>query len=198
MKVYRCLCLRYGLMRGRVRAVGVAALGAVWAASGGPVGSACADARSNNIPPSDLQPEASPWVYPELKKGIEARREKENRLRRYVARLGPRLLKMRERVASECQNATPEVPESEKVSRHPRSAEGRCKALVSEYEQIVRRVERETAELTWGSVDAQARRLQFTRGTVLLPKTATARTWKKHVARECLACLLLKFHLWLI
>mmetsp|Transcript_1929 Transcript_1929/g.3133 ORF Transcript_1929/g.3133 Transcript_1929/m.3133 type:complete len:122 (+) Transcript_1929:403-768(+) len=41
--------------------------------------------------------DATPWVYPELTRGIELRREKEARLRHYVARMGPVVASLSER-----------------------------------------------------------------------------------------------------
>ena len=93
--------------------------------------------------------DATPWVYPELTRGIELRREKEARLRHYVAQMGPVVASLSER-ASRCKGVG--VPKESQVE---------CEKILRDYEAFVRKVERETSQLTWGSVENQARRRAF-------------------------------------
>ncbi|QDZ21598.1 hypothetical protein HOP50_06g41250 [Chloropicon primus] len=106
---------------------------------------------TGSMPPvvCDAPTTSSPFTYPELTAAIAQRREKEDHLRSYVKKVGPVLQGLRQTVA--------------KCGASAAESEGkRCESARREYTELVKRVQRETAELTWGSEDAQARRAEFT------------------------------------
>ena len=130
------------------------ALGAAFAALGLVATAGPSSSVQNDSKPEGAAPSSS-WVYPELVAGIARRREKEANLRSYVARVGPALAALRDRVEA-CQAA----------AGTPSAASGsgrRCQAELRDWSDAVARVERETDDLTWGSVEAQGRRVQFSR-----------------------------------
>ena len=125
------------------------ALGAAVAAALGAIATAgTSSSVLNDYTGAAPDPPKSSWVYPELLEGIALRRKKERELREYVSRKGPALAALNADRVKRCRAA---------------SSSSGCEAAQRKYTDLVRRLERETAELTWGSVEAQARRSRFTR-----------------------------------